>query len=255
VSGRGLLHLGVLLETMRREGYELSVGRPEVIEKMIDGERCEPIELLTVDTSNDAIGPVIELLGQRGGEIKKMEPRGSRMHVECEIPARGMIGLRSRLLNATGGEAVMYYTFLKYSPVTSSARKRTAGVLIATDTGACTTFALLNLSERGFMFVEPGDRVYAGQIVGEHCRDNDLPANVIKLKALSNVRESNKEATVTLKAPRLLSLEQALEYIEDDELVEITPKSVRMRKRILDEGERKRAVRNAKDRDRDKAMA
>jgi len=253
VSGRGLLHLGVLLETMRREGYELAVGRPEVIEKMIDGERCEPIELLTVDTANDAIGPVIELLGQRGGEIKKMEPRGARMHVECEIPARGMIGLRSRLLNATGGEAVMYYTFLKYSPVQSVARKRAAGVMIATETGACTTFALLNLSERGFMFVLPGDKVYAGQIVGEHSRDNDLPANVCKLKQLSNVRESNKEATVTLKAARLMSLEQALEYIEDDELVEITPQSVRMRKRILDEGERKRVIR--RDRDRDAAMA
>jgi GTP-binding protein len=253
VSGRGLLHLGVLLETMRREGYELSVGRPEVIEKMIDGERCEPIELLTVDTADDAIGPVIELLGSRGGEVKKMEPRGTRMHIECEMPARGLIGLRSRLLNATGGEAVMYYAFLKYAPVVSAPRKRIAGVMIATETGACTTFALLNLSDRGFMFVQPGDKVYKGQIVGEHCRENDLPANVAKLKALSNVRESNKEATVSLKAARLMSLEQALEYIEDDELVEITPKSVRMRKRVLDEGERKRTLR--KERDRDAAMA
>ena len=253
VSGRGLLHLGVLLETMRREGYELSVGRPEVIERTIDGVCCEPFELLTVDTASDAIGPVIELLGQRGGEVKKMEPRGTRMHIESEMPARGLIGLRSRLLNATGGEAVMYYTFLKYAPATTVPRKRIAGVMIATDTGACTTFALLNLSDRGFMFVQPGDKVYTGQIVGEHCRDNDLPTNVVKLKQLSNVRESNKEATVTLKAARLMSLEQCLEYIEDDELVEITPKSVRMRKRVLDESDRKRATR--RERDRDAAMA
>ncbi|TVQ53484.1 MAG: translational GTPase TypA [Phycisphaerales bacterium] len=248
VSGRGLLHLGVLLETMRREGYELAVGRPEVIEKTIDGQRCEPIENLSVDTSNDGMGAALELLGSRGGDIQKVEARGTRMHIECTIPARGLIGLRSRMLTATGGEAVMHHTFLNYAPLRTVNRKRSNGVLIATETGPATTYSLLNLADRGIMFVRPGDPVYVGQVIGEHSRDNDLDVNAVKAKAFSNVRESNKDATVTLKAPRDLTLESALEYIEDDELVELTPQSIRLRKRLLSEGERKRANRAVKAR-------
>ncbi len=243
VSGRGLLHLGILLENMRREGYELAVGRPEVIEKEIDGLRCEPIELLTVDADNDTIGRVLELLGARGGEIRSLDQRGDRMHVECEIPARGLIGLRSRMLTATAGQAVMYHSFQRYAPVRAIDHSRNNGVMVATETGQAKTYALLNLSERGVMFVRPQDPIYAGQIVGENSRDNDLGVNVVKDKAFSNVRESTKEATVLLKAPRTISLEAALEYIESDELVEITPDSIRLRKKLLAESDRKRAGR------------
>ncbi len=255
VSGRGLLHLGVLLENMRREGYELSVGRPEVIEKDIDGVRCEPVERLTVDTAADGMGAAMELLGSRGAEIKNIQTRSDRMHIECEIPARGLIGLRSRMLTATGGEAVMYHSFSHYAPVRSSERKRNNGVMIATETGTATAYALLNLSDRGVMFIEPGEPVYEGQIVGEHNRENDLGVNVVKTKALTNMREANKEQTVVLKTPRLLTLEAALEYIEDDELVELTPTSIRLRKRLLTENDRKRAERREKDRAKANAMA
>ncbi len=248
VSGRGLLHLGILLENMRREGYELSVGRPEVIEKEIDGITCEPIELLTVDVEQDRMGAALELLGSRGAEIQTIDQRGDRMHIEAEIPARGLIGLRSRMLTATAGEAVMYHTFQRYAPRRAMDHARTNGVMVATETGAAKTYAMLNLSERGVLFVTAQDAVYAGQIVGENSRDNDLGVNIVKNKAFSNVRESNKEATVILKAPRILSLEAALEYIEADELVEITPSSIRLRKRVLSEGERKRLGRNEKTR-------
>ena len=246
VSGRGLLHLGILLENMRREGYELSVGRPQVIEKVIDGLTCEPIELLTVDVNEESIGPVLELLGSRGGEILSLDKRGDRMHVECDIPARGLIGLRSRMLTATAGQAVMYHSFQRYAPLRAIDHGRSNGVMVATETGTVKTYALLNLSERGIMFVKPQDHVYAGQIVGENSRENDLGVNVAKGKAFSNVRESSKEATVVLKAPRTYSLEAALEYVEEDELVEITPASIRLRKILLNEGERKRAGRSEK---------
>jgi GTP-binding protein len=250
VAGRGLLHLGILLENMRREGYELAVGRPEVIEREIDGVTCEPIESLTVDVGGAALGSALELMGSRDGEIVKVEPRGDRMHVECEIPARGLIGLRSRMLTATGGEAVMYHSFLRWAPLRTSDRERISGVMVAIETGRVTTYALQNLADRGIMFVRPGDDVYAGQVVGEHNRENDLGVNITKAKAFSNVRESNKEATVTLKAPRLLSLEAALEYVEADELVEITPAAVRLRKRVLDPTARKREERARRDRAR-----
>ncbi len=248
VSGRGLLHLGILLENMRREGYELSVGRPQVIEKTIDGIRCEPIELLTVDVSQEGIGAVIELLGIRGGEIKSLDQRGDRMHIECDIPARGLIGLRSRMLTATGGQAIMYHSFQRYGPLRANEHRRPNGVMVATESGEAKTYALVNLSVRGVMFVKPQDPIYAGQIVGENSRGNDMGVNVVKNKAFSNVRESNKETTVVLDAPRLLSLEAALEYIESDELVEITPTSIRLRKRLLDEGARKRAERSSRSR-------
>jgi len=243
VSGRGLLHLGILLENMRREGYELSVGRPEVIEKDIDGLRCEPIELLTVDVNPECMGAALELLGTRGGEIRSLDQRGDRMHVECEIPARGLIGLRSRMLTATAGQAVMYHSFQRYAPVRAIDQRRQNGVMIATESGQAKTYALQNLSERGVMFVKPQDPVYAGQIVGENSREKDLSVNVAKGKAFSNMRESTKEATVVLKAPRTISLEAALEYIDADELVEITPDSIRLRKKLLTENDRKRAGR------------
>ncbi len=243
VSGRGLLHLGILLENMRREGYELAAGRPEVIEKTIHGLRCEPIELLTVDVDEASMGAALELLGSRGGEIRSLDRRGDRMHIECEIPARGLIGLRSRMLTATAGQAVMYHSFQRYAPLREIDHSRPNGVMVATETGTAKTYSLLNLSERGVMFVEPQEPIYVGQIVGENSRDNDMPVNVAKGKAFSNVRESTKEATVVLKAPRILSLEAALEYIESDELVEITPNSIRLRKKLLTEADRKRAGR------------
>jgi GTP-binding protein len=249
VSGRGLLHLGVLLENMRREGFELTVGKPEVIEREINGVRCEPFERVSLDTDKGSMGSALELLGQRGGEILNLHERGSRMHIEADIPARGLIGFRSRLLNATAGEAVMHHSFLGYRPASGAVRKRANGVMVANEQGTATTYALLQLSERGVMFVQPGDPIYEGMVVGENSRDNDLVVNVVKTKPFSNVRESSKEATVVLKSPRLLSLEAALEYIEDDELVEITPTAVRMRKRILREAERRRDERSQRDRE------
>ncbi|MHC4868432.1 MAG: translational GTPase TypA [Planctomycetota bacterium] len=248
VSGRGMLHLGVLLETMRREGYELAVGKPEVIEREIDGVRCEPVERLTLDTAGEATGPAMELLGSRGAEVLKMELRGERMHVEAEIPARGLIGLRTRLLNATGGEAIMHHSFASWKPVRSSTRRRANGVMVANEQGTATTYALLQLSERGTMFVKPGDPIYAGQVVGENSRDGDMTVNAARAKAFSNVRETSKDATVVLKQPREITLEAALEYIEADELVEITPNAVRLRKRLLSEQERRRVDRAAKSR-------
>ncbi|MFM1822650.1 MAG: Tyrosine phosphorylated protein [Planctomycetota bacterium] len=248
VSGRGLLHLGVLLENMRREGFELTVGKPEVIEKEIDGVKCEPYERLSLDVGPDGLGGSLELLGSRGAEILKMEERGGRMHVEAEIPARGLIGLRTRILNASGGEAIMHHTFSAYKPARGNPPVRQNGVMIAMEGGRVTEYAIQGLSDRGFMFVRPGDQVYTGQVVGQHNRDTDLVVNITRLKQLTNFREASKEATVVLKAAKELSLEAALEYIEGDELVEITPQSIRMRKRILDENARKRAERAERDR-------
>ena len=247
VSGRGLLHLGILLETMRREGYELSVGKPVVIKKEIDGVVCEPIERLVVDCPTAVVGSVMELVGQRKGELKHMENRGAASsHLVFEAPARGLIGLRSRLMTATQGEAVMHHTFERYAPASGETPHRLAGVLIANESGQVTAHAVEGLADRGFMFVEPGEKVYTGQIVGEHNRDNDLTVNAVRLKQLTNMRVASKEATVTLKGARKLSLEAALEYIEDDELVEITPKSVRLRKRMLNEADRRKAERQSR---------
>ncbi len=246
VSGRGLLHLGILLENMRREGYELTVGRPQVIEKTIDGVTCEPIELLTIDVDEANVGAAMELLGARGGEVQSLEQRNDRMHIECEIPARGLIGLRSHLLTATGGEAVMYHSFVRYAPTRSTTYRRSNGVMVATADGQAATYSMINLSQRGILFVEPQEVIYTGQIVGENARDNDLGVNIVKGKAFSNVRESNKEATVVLKSSREITLESALEYIQDDELVEITPDAIRLRKKILDETRRKQLARSQK---------
>jgi GTP-binding protein len=247
VSGRGLLHLGILLETMRREGFELAVGRPIVIEKEIDGVKCEPVEELVVDTTDGSVGSVMQLVGERKGEVVKIEPRGDGLtHCVFEITSRALIGLRGRILTATQGEGIMHHTFLKFVPVTGERPKRHCGVLIASETGPVTGYAAELMHERGVLFVRPGDKVYAGQVVGEANRNTDLTVNIARQKTLDNMRMANKEATVTLKAARDLSLEQSLEYIEEDELVELTPKTVRLRKINLSESVRKRDARIAK---------
>jgi GTP-binding protein len=249
VQGRGELQLAVLVETMRREGFELTVGKPEVIELEIDGVTCEPWERLTLDVENSGMGAALELLGSRGGEIGKVDPRGTRMHIEADIPARGLIGLRTRLLNATGGEAVMHHAFAAWRPVSPNAVKpRANGVMIANESGPATSYALEPLSERAVMFVRPGDVCYEGMLVGENSRDNDLVVNATRVKPFSNVRAASKDATVVLKQPRIMSLEAALEYIEEDELVEITPTAVRTRKKLLKETDRKRVERSERSR-------
>jgi GTP-binding protein len=235
---------------MRREGFELAVGKPMVVIKEIDGVEHEPIEWLVVDCPNANLGPVMELVGGRKGEIKSMEPRGDAgTHLEFEIPARGLIGLRSRILTATQGEAIMHHTFERFAPINGPAPSRSQGVLISIESGAVTTHACELLADRGVLFVSPGDKVYAGQIIGEHNRDNDLVVNITRLKHLDNMRAASKDKTVVLKTPRKMGLEAALEYIEDDELVEITPENVRIRKKILDESMRKRVERQSRDRE------
>ncbi len=244
VSGRGLLHLGVLIETMRREGYELMVGKPKVIYREIGGKKCEPVEYLVVDVPASASGPVIELVGGRRGEMIKMETKDTMCHLEFTIPARGLIGLRTRMLNATRGEAVMHHSFYEYEHLRGSIPTRHAGVMVASEAGRVTAYALENLADRGVMFVRPGDQVYKGQIVGEHCKDDDIDVNVAREKKLTNVRAASADKTVVLRPARELSLEAMLEYIEDDEWVEATPQNCRMRKRLLDAVERKRAGRD-----------
>ncbi|MBE7505817.1 MAG: translational GTPase TypA [Planctomycetia bacterium] len=244
VSGRGLLHLGVLIESMRREGYELMVGKPKVIYREIGGKKCEPIEYLVVDVPTSHSGSVIELAGMRRGELIKMETKDNQCHLEFTIPARGLIGLRTRMLNATRGEAVMHHSFYEYEHLRGAIPTRHAGVMVAMETGRVTAYALENLSDRGMMFVKPGDEVYKGQVVGEHCKDDDIDVNVCRLKKMTNVRAASADKTVVLKPAREMSLEAMLEYIEDDEWVEATPKNCRMRKRLLDAVERKRAFRD-----------
>ncbi len=246
VWGRGLLHLGILLENMRREGYELAVGKPEVVFGQDEqGARTEPIERLVIDVPSEGVGTVMQLLGDRRAEMLHMHAAGVRTQMEFTIPARGLIGLRSRVLTATAGEAILHHRFENYGPYRGEIGSRTNGVMIASESGTATTYALEQLADRGVMFVRPGEEVYEGQIVGEHCRDADIPVNVARRKALTNMRASTKEATVTLKAARPITLEGALEYIDGDELVEITPTSVRLRKVHLKEADRKRAGRRA----------
>jgi len=241
VSGRGLMHLGILLENMRREGYELCVGKPTVIYKRVDGTLMEPVELLVVDVPTDSVGPVMQLLGDRRAEMMKMDTHsGNRTTMEFSIPARGLIGLRNRMLTATKGEAIMHHRFHEYQAARGDITGRPNGVMVTMETGQVTAYALDQLSDRGTMFVEPTDQVYTGQIVGEHCKDNDILINAVRCKKLTNMRASSKDATVVLKAARSITLEAALEYIEHDELVEITPTAIRIRKRILDENDRKR---------------
>ena len=241
VSGRGELHLSILIETMRREGYELGVSRPEVIFKEIDGVRCEPYEQLTVDVEEQHQGGVMERLGTRGGEIKNMVPDGKgRVRLDYMIPARGLIGFRTEFLTATQGTGLMYHVFEKYAPVKAGAiGQRINGVLISNGQGKAVAFALFNLQDRGRMFVGHGDEVYEGMIVGIHSRDNDLVVNPLKAKQLTNMRASGSDENVILTPPIRMSLEQALEFIDDDELVEVTPTAIRLRKKYLKEHERK----------------
>ncbi|MHB1157645.1 MAG: translational GTPase TypA [Phycisphaerales bacterium] len=245
VSGRGMLHLGILLENMRREGFELTVGKPHVIFHKQGGKELEPIERLVVDVPTNAVGPVMMLCGERKAEMLKMEQRGSMTHLSFDIPARGLIGMRNRMLTATGGEAIMHHVFERYDEYRGPIGGRINGVILAIESGQVTGYALENLADRGAFFVAPGDAVYEGQIVGEHCKENDITVNITRGKKLTNMRNANKEATVVLKGARKLSMEAALEYIEDDELVEITPKSIRMRKRMLKEADRKKESRRS----------
>jgi GTP-binding protein len=245
ISGRGILHLGILLENMRREGYELTVGKPEVIYRENDGNLQEPLELLVVDVPNESTGAVMQLLGNRRAEMANMEASDIRTHIEFKVPTRGLIGLRSKLLTATQGEAIMHHRFLEYGDFRGEIPGRTGGVLVAAGTGQVAAYALDKLADRGTPFVEPGDAVYEGQIVGEHCRDTDLEVNVIRQKKLTNVRAAAKDFTIVLKAAWRPELEAALEYIESDELVELTPQSIRLRKRFLKEADRRRAMKKA----------
>ena len=240
VYGRGVLHLSVLIETMRREGFELQVGQPKVLDKTINGQRCEPIENLTIDLPEEFVGRAIEMATRRKGALIQMENRGDRTHLEFDIPARGLMGLRSNLLTATQGEAVVAHRFKDYEPYKGDIERRTNGSLVSLETGLSVAYSMDKLQDRGRFFIEPGVEIYAGQVVGEHTRERDLNINICKTKKLTNMRASGSDDKVMLPPPVVFSLEEALEYIQEDELVEVTPKSMRLRKIILDEIERKR---------------
>src|SRR5262245_2239430 len=240
LSGRGVMHLGFLLETMRREGYEFSVAKPHVLFKEENGEKLEPIEYLTVDVPAASVGKVIDILGTRKAELLKMDRKGTFTRLEFTVPARGLIGVRSRLLNATQGEATMHHVFFGYGPFRGAIEERTAGVLVSMAGGSATFYALDGLRDRGTFFVPEGTEVYEGMVVGEHCKDNDLVVNLSREKKATNVRSSTKETFVKMPPPRVFGVEDALEYVAEDEYVEVTPKAVRMRKVFLKENERKR---------------
>jgi GTP-binding protein len=243
VSGRGLLHLSVLIETMRREGFELSVGKPEVIVRKIGGVDHEPYEFLVVNVPHSHIGPVMEFVGARRGEMSKMDVKGAYAYLEFLIPARGLIGLRNRLMSATQGEAIMHHNFHDYRPLKGDIPGRGNGVMVSMVRGQAVAYSLDNLQQRGTMFVQPGDYVYEGMIIGENARSEDMVVNPCKEKKLTNMRASGSDKNILLKPPRLLTLEIALEYIETDELVEITPSKIRLRKKVLSEEGRKRVER------------
>ena len=244
VSGRGILHLAVLIETMRREGFELSVGKPEVIVREIDGKKCEPYELLVVDVPTADVGPVMELVGNRRAQTIEMTGTGSGLtHLEFSIPARGLIGLRTRMLNATRGEAIMHHRFEEYRPIEGEVPGRQNGVLISQVSGKAVAYALWKLQERADMFVSHGEDVYEGMVIGENSRENDMVVNPIREKKLTNVRSSGADDAIAMRPPREMTLESALEYIEWDEYVEITPNVIRIRKTYLTENDRKRFAR------------
>ncbi len=240
VSGRGLLHLSILIENMRREGYEFAAGPPKVIYKEIDGKKAEPIEILVVDVPNDLTGKVIELVGQKRGVMTKMEQKGSLTTLEFHIPARGLMGLRTRILNVTSGEGIMHHRFYQYEFFKGSIVQRQNGVLISMHDGQSTAYAIDSLQDRGKFFIDPGDVVYRGQIVGEYNKDNDIEVHVNRGKKLTNMRASGADKAAKIAPAIKFTLEESLEYIKDDELVEVTPKSIRMRKLYLDPNERKR---------------
>ena len=240
VYGRGVLHLSVLIEIMRREGFELQVGQPKVLDKTIGGQRCEPIENLTIDLPEEFVGRAIEMVTRRKGALIQMEGRGDRTHLEFDIPSRGLMGLRSNLLTATQGEAVVAHRFKDYEPYKGDIERRTNGSLVSLETGLSVAYSMDKLQDRGRFFIEPGVDIYEGQVVGEHTRERDLNINICKTKKLTNMRASGSDDKVMLPPPVVFSLEEALEYIQEDELVEVTPKSMRLRKIILNELERKR---------------
>ncbi|MBP1675748.1 MAG: GTP-binding protein TypA [Bacteroidetes bacterium] len=240
VYGRGVLHLSVLIETMRREGYELQVGQPQVIFKEIDGKRCEPIELLTINLPEDCSGKIIEMVAIRKGEMLTMEVINDRVQLEFQIPSRGIIGLRNNVLTASAGEAIMSHRFLEYQPFKGEIEKRTNGSIIAMEGGTAYAYAIDKLQDRGRFFIYPQDEVYAGQVVGESAKEGDMVVNVTKSKKLTNMRASGADDKARLIPPVVFSLEEALEYIKEDEYVEITPQNIRLRKIYLDENERKR---------------
>ena len=244
VSGRGVLHLSVLIETMRREGYELQVGQPQVIYKEINGVKCEPVEELTISVPQDFSSKMIDMVTRRKGEVVSMEAQGDRVNIEFEIPSRGIIGLRTNVLTASQGEAIMAHRFKNYQPYKGDMTRRTNGSMIALESGTAFAYAIDHLQDRGKFFISPGDEVYAGQVVGEHVHDNDLVVNVTKAKQLTNTRASGTDDKARIIPPVILSLEEALEYIKEDEYVEVTPKSMRIRKIILNHLERKRNNKN-----------
>jgi GTP-binding protein len=240
VAGRGVLHLSVLIETMRREGYECSVGKPHVIIHNRNGRKEEPFESLVVEVPTEKLGPVMEMIGQRRATMQKMETHGQYTFVTFSIPARGLIGLRTRLLNATQGEAIMHHRFEGYGPLEAELPKRSTGVLVSMVSGRAVAYGMNGLQERADLFIAPGDEIYEGMIVGENSRDNDLAVNPTREKKLTNIRAAGSDDNIYLKPPRQFSLEAALEYIEEDELVEITPSQIRLRKITLKEADRRR---------------
>ncbi|MEA4867502.1 MAG: translational GTPase TypA [Bacteroidia bacterium] len=240
VHGRGVLHISVLIETMRREGFEIQVGQPKVLDKTINGFRCEPVEHLTIDLPADMVGRAIEMVTRRKGVLLHMDHRDERTHLDFDIPSRGLIGLRSNLMTATQGEAVVSHRFKAYEPFKGEIEKRTNGSLISIETGTAIAYAMDKLQDRGTFFIHPGDEIYEGQVVGENSRSDDMGINLCKTKKLTNVRASGTDDKVVLPPPVVFSLEEALEYIQEDELVEVTPKSIRLRKIYLSENERKR---------------
>ena len=244
VSGRGVLHLSVLIETMRREGYELQVGQPQVIYKELNGTKCEPIEELTINVPEEFASKMIDMVTKRKGEMTSMESQADRVNIEFDVPSRGIIGLRTNVLTASQGEAIMAHRFKEYQPYKGDITRRVAGSMIALETGTSYAYAIDKLQDRGKFFIEPGEEVYMGEVVGEHVHDNDLVINVCKAKQLTNTRASGSDDKARIVPRTVLSLEEALEYIKEDELVEVTPKSMRMRKIILDHNERKKAGKN-----------
>ncbi len=244
VSGRGVLHLSILIETMRREGYELQVGQPQVIYKEIDGLKCEPIEELTINVPEEFASKMIDMVTRRKGEMTSMQNMGERVDIEFDIPSRGIIGLRTNVLTASQGEAIMAHRFKEYQPYKGEIQRRTNGSMIALEGGTAYAYAIDHLQDRGKFFINPQDEVYAGQVVGEHVHENDLVVNVTKAKQLTNMRASGADDKARIVPPTVFSLEEALEYIKEDEYVEVTPKSMRMRKVILDHTARKRAGRD-----------
>ncbi len=246
VFGRGILHLSVLIETMRREGYEMTIGQPQVILREIDGEQCEPYESLVVDVPEEFASKVIDLATQRKGDLHIMETKGEMQHLEFEIPSRGLIGLRSQMLTATAGEAIMAHRFVDYKPFKGAIPGRNNGVLVSKNQGPCTAYSIEKLQDRGKFFVDPGEEIYAGMIVGEQNKPGDLVVNIVEGKQLNNMRAAGKDKDGSIAPKILFSLEECMEYIQQDECIEVTPNFIRMRKKILSEEDRKRAERSSK---------